>query len=218
MFKGLITILMGPSKRSVVFSNLAALSAKGGQAAIALQATLAETGAAESERLIIDFEREGDKIEDEIRTIVDRHFDVGLDKNEVLNLASQLDSILDGSRKVAIHMRRHRTHLVFDEQVKGLMGIICDMAQIITHLCHDPKVARKMVFSEIKQKADELEDLESKADALCEAGKDWLASEGIEMNPNVYRAQEKLYDMLEEITDSMNHCGTLLSHMARKEA
>ena len=59
---------------------------------------------------IIDFEHKGDAIVDEIHEILDNAFIMRFDISDAMRLADELDNVLDGMRKIAVHIDIYRPH------------------------------------------------------------------------------------------------------------
>jgi uncharacterized protein Yka (UPF0111/DUF47 family) len=78
---------------------------------------------------------------------------------------------------------------------------------------------QKLVISEVREKAQIIDEAESLADRLVAAAERMLVSEYIEPTANhlEFIAWGRLYQLLEEMTDEANHCGELILSLARKE-
>jgi uncharacterized protein Yka (UPF0111/DUF47 family) len=72
----------------------------------------------------------------------------------------------------------------------------------------------------VRERARPIDEAESEADKVVAAAERKLVSEYIAPNANrlEFIAWEKLYALLEQMTDEANHCAKLILSLARKEA
>ncbi len=169
---------------------------------------------------IIDFEHKGDAIVDEIHEILDNSFIMRFDISDCMSLADELDNVLDGMRKVAVHIDVYRPILsvlkpdalellaVGERMQKQLFDIVAMLAE--------PRLS----LPRVRELATRIDEDESTADKIAASAERRLVAEYVAPGANrlEFIAWEKLYRLLEEMTDHANHCAKLVLSLARKEA
>jgi predicted phosphate transport protein (TIGR00153 family) len=169
---------------------------------------------------VIEHEHAGDIIEGNIRVFLDSIFIMRFDKEDVAQLAWEIDEIIDRMRKIAAHIHVYQKHLgTLRPDAVRLLSIIKSTAQhvhtLIGMLTMKPIPLDKAVIP-----VRHLEDAESEADALFLSAEIELAKEfdREDANPVAFHAWVRLYHLLEQATDDANHCGSRIMSIARKEA
>ena len=169
---------------------------------------------------IIDFEHKGDAIVDDIHELLDNAFILRFDIADCMRLVDDLDNVIDGMRKVAIHIDIYRTVLVplrpdalelFTIGERMMLGV----RELVAMLSES-----KLSLARVRERARPIDDAEAEADAVVAAAERKLVAEYIAPNANrlEFIAWEKLYALLEQMTDEANHCAKLILSLARKEA
>ena len=169
---------------------------------------------------IIDYEHKGDAIVDEIHEILDNSFIMRFDISDAMSLADELDNVLDGMRKVAMHIDIYRPILtklhpdaiellaVGERMQKQLADIVGMLAE--------PRLS----LPRVRELATHVDEDESVADKIAASAERRLVAEYAAPGANrlEFIAWEKLFRLLEEMTDHANHCAKLVLSLARKEA
>lgn len=169
---------------------------------------------------IIDFEHRGDAIVDEIHEILDNSFILRFDISDAMSLADELDNVLDGMRKVAVHIDIYQPILAklrpdaLELLAVGerMQGILADIVGMLA----EPRLS----LPRVRELATKVDEDEAVADKLAAAAERRLVTEYAAPGANrlEFIAWEKLYRLLEEMTDHANHCAKLVVSLARKEA
>ena len=169
---------------------------------------------------IIEYERKGDAISDKIHEILDNAFIMRFDISDAMRLVDELDNVLDGMRKIAVHIDIYKP-IVGELQPDALELLDVSermqkqLKQIIGMLAEP-----KLMLSRVRDLASVIDDDESVADKIAAAAERRLVEEYRAPSANrlEFIAWEKLYRLLEEMTDHANHCAKLILSLARKEA
>lgn len=169
---------------------------------------------------IVDFERRGDVIVDEIHEILDNSFIMRFDISDAMRLADELDNVLDGMRKVATHIDIYKPILAtLRPDAVELMAVAermqTQLAAIVAML-GEPRLS----LPRVRELATKVDDDESIADKIAAKAERELAAMYSPPGANrlEFIAWEKLYRLLEEMTDHANHVAKLVLSLARKEA
>lgn len=169
---------------------------------------------------IIDFEHQGDKIVDEIHEILDNAFIMRFDISDAMHLADELDNVLDGMRKLAVHIDIYRPILstLKPDAVELLVVNLRMQEQLskIVAMLAEPRLS----LPRVRELATVVDEDEAVADKIAAAAERRLVAEYSPPGANrlEFIAWEKLYRLLEEMTDHANHCAKLVLSLARKEA
>jgi uncharacterized protein len=169
---------------------------------------------------IIDYERKGDAIVDEIHEILDNTFIMRFDISDSMRLADELDNVLDGMRKVAVHIDVYRP--ILSTLKPDAMELLAVAERMQSHLrdivamLAEPRLS----LPRVRDLATKVDEDESVADKIAAAAERRLVAEYSPPGANrlEFIAWEKLYRLLEEMTDHANHCAKLVLSLARKEA
>jgi hypothetical protein len=169
---------------------------------------------------IIDFEHRGDAIVDEIHELLDNAFILRFDVADCMRLTNDLDNVIDGMRKVAVHVDIYKPILaplrpeavqLFAIGERMMMGV----RQVVAMLS-EPKLA----LGRVREAARSIDESEAEADKLVAMAERNLVAQYMPAGANhlEFIAWDKLYQMLEEMTDEANHCSNLILSLARKES
>jgi uncharacterized protein Yka (UPF0111/DUF47 family) len=169
---------------------------------------------------IIDFEHRGDAIVSEIHELLDNAFILRFDIADAMRLTDDLDNVIDGMRKVAIHIDIYRPILApLRPEALELFAIgermMGGVRQLVAML-GEPRLS----LPAVREQATAVDAAEAEADTLVAAAERKLVAEFSPADANhlAFIAWEKLYQLLEQMTDEANHCGELILSLARKEA
>ena len=169
---------------------------------------------------IVDYERKGDAIVDEIHEILDNTFIMRFDISDSMRLADELDNVLDGMRKIAVHIDVYRPSLsTLKPDAVELMAVAERMQthlRDIVAMLAEPRLS----LPRVRELATKVDEDESVADKIAASAERRLVTEYSPPGANrlEFIAWEKLYRQLEEMTDHANHCAKLVLSLARKEA
>jgi uncharacterized protein len=171
-------------------------------------------------RAIIDYEHGGDAIVDEIHQLLDNTFILRFDVADCMRLTDDLDNVIDGMRKVAIHIDIYRSVVVplrpdalelFAIGERMMLGV-----RELVAMLSEPKLS----LVQVRDRARPVDEAEAEADRLVAAAERRLVEEyaGPGANRLEFIGWDKLYQLLEQMTDEANHCAKLILSLARKEA
>jgi len=169
---------------------------------------------------IIDYEHRGDAIVDDIHELLDNVFILRFDVADCMRLTDDLDNVIDGMRKVAIHIDIYKPVLVplrpdalelFAIGERMMAGV-----QELVAMLSEPKLS----LGRVRDRARTIDEAEAEADKLVAASERKLVAQYSPPGANrlEFIAWDKLYQLLEQMTDEANHCGKLILSLARKEA
>lgn len=169
---------------------------------------------------IIEYEHKGDAIVDRIHELLDNSFILRFDIPDAMRLTDDLDNVIDGMRKVAIHIDIYQPFLAdLRPDAIELVDIAVDMMGGVRKLIlmlAEPRLS----LARVREVATVVDQQEAAADKLVSAAERRLVTEFGKPGANAleFLAWEKLYQMLEETTDEANHCARQILSLARKEA
>lgn len=169
---------------------------------------------------IIDFEHKADAIVDEIHELLDNSFIMRFDVLDSMKLTDDLDNVIDGMRKVAIHLDVYKLHLrELRPEAMQLMQIGDRMVQSLQRLVGmlgEPK----LVLSKVREISRSVDEDEAEADRLVSNVERRLVEEYSQASANTigFIAWHQLFHLLEQMTDDANHCARQILSLARKEA
>jgi len=189
------------------------------ETAVACAAHFRQTGG-EDVAGIIDYEHRGDAIVDDIHELLDNVFILRFDVADCMRLTDDLDNVIDGMRKVAIHIDIYKPVLVplrpdalqlFAIGERMMAGV-----QELVAMLSEPKLS----LGRVRDRARTIDEAEAEADKLVAALERKLVAQYSPPGANrlEFIAWDKLYQLLEQMTDEANHCGKLILSLARKEA
>jgi uncharacterized protein len=189
------------------------------ETAVACAAHFRQTGG-EDVSGIIDYEHRGDAIVDDIHELLDNVFILRFDIADCMRLTDDLDNVIDGMRKVAIHIDIYRpVVLPLRPDALELFGIGERMmvgVQELVAMLSEPKLS----LTRVRDRARTIDEAEAEADKLVAIAERKLVAQYSPAGANrlEFIAWDKLYQLLEQMTDEANHCGKLILSLARKEA
>lgn len=169
---------------------------------------------------IIDYEHRGDAIVDEIHELLDNAYILRFDVADCMRLTDDLDNVIDGMRKVAIHIDIYSPLVVplrpdalelFAIGERMMLGV-----RELVAMLSEPKLS----LAGVRDRARPIDEAEAEADRLVAAAERRLVTEYSAPGANrlEFIGWDKLYQMLEQMTDEANHCAKLILSLARKEA
>jgi uncharacterized protein len=169
---------------------------------------------------IIDFEHRGDAIVDDIHELLDNAFILRFDIADSMRLTDDLDNVIDGMRKVAIHIDIYKP-VIGDLQPDALRlfaigeRMIVGVRELVAMLS-----APRLELGRVREMSRPIDEAEAEADMLVAAAERQLVSKYRAQSANrlEFIAWQKLYALLEQMTDEANHCAKLILSLARKEA
>lgn len=191
---------------------------------------LAQTGVACSEHFratdgqdlpgIVAFERKADKFVDEIHELLDNSFIMRFDIPDAMRLTDEIDNVIDRMRHAASHIDTYKIILgTLRPEAKELiiagertMKALRDLIALIA----EPK----MPMTRVRELQKAINEAESEADLIINRAERQLVAEysSPDASHMEYIAWDKLYQLLEEMTDDAKRCGKLILSLARKEA
>ena len=169
---------------------------------------------------IIDHEHRADAIVDQIHELLDNSFIMRFDIPDSMRLADDLDDVVDGMRKVALHIEAYKPHLeALGDAEMELFGIGEKMLQRIDDLIAmlaEPRLS----LARVREVANVIDAAESEADQLVAAHERKLVHTFTDPSKNAigFIASNRLFHLLEQMTDDANHCAKVVLSLARKEA
>lgn len=169
---------------------------------------------------ITELEHEGDQLEAEIHEILDNSFILRFDKSDVTHLTAEIDDMLDGMRRVAKHMHVYGALLqTLKPEALELLKIIESMARTVEDLSNTLR-EKRLPHKRIQASVKALATAETAADRLLEKAEAALIAEFTVPGKSAieFAAWNKLFRLLERITDSADHCGRHILSISRKEA
>jgi uncharacterized protein Yka (UPF0111/DUF47 family) len=189
------------------------------ETAVACAAHFRQTGG-EDLSGIIDYEHRGDAIVDDIHELLDNVFILRFDVADCMRLTDDLDNVIDGMRKVAMHIDIYKpVVLPLRPDALELFAIGERMmagVQELVAMLSEPKLS----LARVRDRARTIDDAEAEADKLVAIAERKLVAQYSPPGANrlEFIAWDKLYQLLEQMTDEANHCGKLILSLARKEA
>jgi uncharacterized protein len=169
---------------------------------------------------IIDHEHRGDAIVDDIHELLDNAFILRFDIADCMRLTDDLDNVIDGMRKVAIHIDIYKPILgTLPADALELFGIgerMMHGVRALVAMLSEPRLS----VAGVREIARTIDEAEAEADRLVATAERRLVDQYRPQNANrlEFIAWDKLYQLLEQMTDEANHCGKLILSLARKEA
>ena len=168
----------------------------------------------------IDFEHRADLIVDEIRELLDNSFIMRFDIPDTMRLSDDIDDVVDGMRKVALHIDAYKPLLTeMKPEVIELMQLsetmLKDVDQLVAMMA-EPRLS----LARVREVANRVDEAESHADKLVSDYERKLVAQYSAPGANAlgFIAWHQLFHLLEQMTDDANHCAKLILSLARKEA
>jgi len=159
---------------------------------------------------IFDVEYEGDRITHDIIRNLNKTFITPFDREDIYNLASKMDDILDLIEMVTDHMVIYRIEEPTPE-CRKLVEIILRMTEVITW-----GVSNLKGLGHVYDHCIEINRLENEADRVTRDAIGKLFDE--ETNPITVIKWKELYEKLEDTTDSCEDVANILESVVLKNA
>ena len=169
---------------------------------------------------IVQFERAADKFVDQIHELLDNSFIMRFDIADAMRLTDEIDNVIDRMRHAASHIDTYKPLLgTLRPEAKELiaegertMKALRDLIALIG----EPK----MPMARVRELQKAINESEGAADLIINRAERALVVEFSSPTANhlEYIAWDKLYQLLEEMTDDAKRCGKLILSLARKEA
>ena len=169
---------------------------------------------------VIEFEHEADRVAAEIHELLDNSFIMRFDISDSMRLTDDLDDVVDGMRKVVLHIDAYKRYLAhIRPEAHELMVLVGDMlvhVDSLTAMLSEPRLS----LSRVRETADKIDKMESHADKLVSNYEPKLVEEFSAPGASAlgFIAWHQLFHLLEQITDDANRCARQVLSLARKEA
>lgn len=212
---GAVARLFGPSQNDEFADLMVRLANVGVECAAHFRATDGQDLPG-----IIAFERRADKIVDAIHELLDNAFIMRFDVPDAMRLTDEIDDVIDAMRGCAAHIDIYKQFLgKLRPEARELIATGEQSIQAMRDLVETLK-KRKLSVTQVRDLARAINDAESEADRIIARAERGLVAEFSQPGANTleFIALEKLYAMLEEMTDDAKRCGKLIVSLARKEA
>ena len=161
-------------------------------------------------KAIFDTEFDGDRITHEIIRYLNQTFITPIDREDIYNLASKLDDILDLIEAATDRMMVYKIEEPTIE-CRKMVGIILRMTEVITW-----SVSNLKDISHVYDHCIEINRLENEADRLSRDAIARLFEE--EKDPIAVIKWKELYEKLEDTTDSCEDVANILESIVLKNA
>jgi uncharacterized protein Yka (UPF0111/DUF47 family) len=152
--------------------------------------------------------------------LLDNSFIMRFDVPDAMRLTDEIDDVIDGMRGAAAHIDIYKQFLgklrpegqelivMGERSIQALRNLIATLKE--------PKLS----LTRARSLARVINDAESEADKIIARAERGLVAEFSDPGTNTleFIALEKLYAMIEEMTDDAKRCGKLIVSLARKEA
>ncbi len=168
----------------------------------------------------IEFEHKADRVVDEVHELLDNSFIMRFDIPDAMRLTDELDDVIDGMRKVALHIDAYQKFL--GQMRPEAIELMSLGGEMLVHL--DSLVAMlaepRLSLARVREVVDRIDEMESHADKIVAVHERKLVEEfsvpgAVGLG---FIAWHQLFHLLEQITDDANHCASLILSLARKEA
>ena len=213
--QGGLAALFGPSRND----RFAALLRQLSETVVQCAAHFRETGGRDLKG-IIDFEHKADALVDEILELLDDTFIMRFDIPDSMKLTDDIDNVIDGMRKVAIHIDVYKLHLpTLRPEAVELIELGDSMVRQLDGLVHMLGEAR-LSLPKVRELARSIDDAEAKADRIVSDVERKLVAEYSQPTTKTigFIAWHQLFHLVEQMTDDANHCAKTILSLARKEA
>jgi uncharacterized protein len=212
---GAVARLFGPSQNDEFADLLIRLASVGVECAAHFRATDGQDLPG-----IVVFERRADKIVDQIHELLDNAFIMRFDVPDAMRLTDEIDDVIDGMRGAATHIDIYKQYLAnLRPEARELIAVGERSIQALRNLVETLK-NRKLSLPVVRDLARAINEAESEADKIIARAERRLVAEFSAPASSTleFIALEKLYAMIEEMTDDAKRCGKLIVSLARKEA
>lgn len=169
---------------------------------------------------IVDYEHKADAIVDDIHELLDNSFIMRFDIPDSMKLTDELDNVIDGMRKVAIHRDVFKLHLpqlrAEAEELINLGDRMVRQLDSLVQMLGEPRLN----LPKARELARSIDAAEAEADKIVATVERHLVAEFSQpgMNTIGFIAWHQLFHLLEQMTDDANRCAKLIVSLARKEA
>jgi predicted phosphate transport protein (TIGR00153 family) len=167
-------------------------------------------------RHLKDIEHTGDEITHEVFGALHRTFVTPIDRDDISNLASSLDDVIDWIEEVG--RRIHLYHVDDPTPIaRQFSRVILEQAEQIARAV--PLLESRRETGALQRAIQEIHRLENEADDLLAQAIAHLY-DGVSEVPELIKAMRwnDLYQLLEDTTDKCEHVATVLSNIALKNA
>jgi predicted phosphate transport protein (TIGR00153 family) len=167
-------------------------------------------------RHLKDIEHTGDEITHEVFGALHRTFVTPIDRDDISNLASSLDDVIDWIEEVG--RRIHLYHVDDPTPIaRQFSRVILEQAEQIARAV--PLLESRRETGALQRAIQEIHRLENEADDLLAQAIAHLY-DGVTEVPELIKAMRwnDLYQLLEDTTDKCEHVATVLSNIALKNA
>ena len=153
-------------------------------------------------RDIVICEQEGDRITHDIIQRLNSTFVTPIEREDILDLASALDDIVDFIEEVADYLQLYRIEAPMDQAVA--------LARILHHACRELNnaIPRLRTFGDIRHFTVEINRLENDGDRTVRAALASLFETGID--PMMVIRWKDIFERLEEAIDSTERAANIL--------
>jgi len=168
---------------------------------------------------IIEFEHKADRVVDEIHELLDNSFIMRFDIPDTMRLTDELDDVIDGMRKVALHIDAYKLYLAhMRPEAYVLMALVGEMlvhVDALIAMLAEPRLS----LTRVREVANRIDAMESRADKIVADHERKLVEEFSASGVSVlgFIAWHQLFHLLEQMTDDANHCAGVILSLARKE-
>jgi predicted phosphate transport protein (TIGR00153 family) len=167
-------------------------------------------------RHIKDVEHTGDEITHEVFRALNRTFVTPIDREDISNLASSLDDVIDWTEEVARRLNLYRIDRPTPIAQRFARVILEQSEQIARAV---PLLEQRKAVEALEAAPQDIHRLENEADDLLA---DAIATlyDGVTEVPQLITAMRwnDLYQLFEDATDKAEHVATVLSNIALKNA
>jgi uncharacterized protein Yka (UPF0111/DUF47 family) len=151
---------------------------------------------------------------------LDNAFIMRFDLPDAMRLTDEIDDVIDGMRGATAHIDIYKQYLSnLRPEARELIVTGERSIQALRNLI-EMLGDRKLSLSKARDLARVINEAEADADQIIARAERGLVAEFSVPGANVleFIALERLYAMLEEMTDDAKRCGKLIISLARKEA
>src|SRR3954452_7716813 len=161
-------------------------------------------------RDIVVCEQEGDRITHDLIQRLNQTFVTPIDREDILELASALDDIVDFTEEVADYLGLYKIEAPMDQAIK--------LARVLKAACHQVEAAipRLRGFRDISQYTVEINRLENEGDRITREAVASLFDGGID--PMVVIRWKDLFERLEAAIDAAEHVANILEGVVIKNS
>ena len=165
---------------------------------------------AETARDIVVCEQEGDRITHDIVQRIHATFVTPIDREDILDLASSLDDIIDFIEEVSDFMGLYR--------IEAPMEQAQELSRVLHQACRQIAEAlpRLRTYKDISHYTTEIHRLENDGDRICRSGLASLFDRGID--PMVVIRWKDVFERLEEAIDATEKVANILQGIVIKNA